>query len=236
MVLLQLLPHLERVQPALSDFGIAELSDLILQLRSDPDALASHLEDHLGTQYQTPPPVMIDAATQADIKPDTASVQVEARVRTRSSGTAMPQIGLQCKHAEVQTQTAIRDRKTQTETAVTADAAVDAAQPMRDAAVHCDIFDTDKTLALQHLKEDFNAALKLRDEVQAEKYEKDRKERLALWENQVQWLRRLEDGIVAGHRVKVRGEWYTTHWVDPEEELYLDEGDPDGDGRPHMVS
>ena len=226
MVLLQLLPHLERVQPALSDFGIAELSDLILQLRSDPDALASHLEDHLGTQYQTPPPVVIDAATQADIKPDTASVQVEARVRTRSSGTAMPQIGLQCKHAEVQTQTAIRDRKTQTETAVTADAAVDAAQPTQNAAVQCDFLDTDQTLLVLIcvLICVFNAALELRDDKQAEKYEKDRKERLELWQHQVLWLRRLEDGIVNGHRVKVRGKWYTTHWVDPEEELYLDEG------------
>ena len=92
--------HLERVQAALCDFGITALSDLILQLRYDPNALASYLEDHLGTQYQMPPPVMIDAATQADIKPATASVQVEARVRTRSSGTAMPQVGLQCKHAE----------------------------------------------------------------------------------------------------------------------------------------
>ena len=122
---------------------------------------------------QTPPPVTNDAVTQADIKPATASVQVEARVRTRSSGTAMPQVGLQCKHAEVQTQTAIRDRKTQTETAVTADAAVDAAQPMQDAAVQCGVFDTDRTLALQHVNEHFNAALELRDDRQAEKYEED---------------------------------------------------------------
>ena len=44
--------HLERVQAALCDFGITALSDLILQLRCDPDALASYLEDHLGTQFK----------------------------------------------------------------------------------------------------------------------------------------------------------------------------------------
>ena len=228
--------HLERVQAAFCDFGITALSDLILQLRYDPDALANYLEDHLGAHCQTPPPVTNDAATQADIKPATASVQVEARVRTRSSGTAMPQVGLLCKHAEVQTQTAIRDRKTQTETAVTADAAVDAAQPMQDAAVQCGVFDTDRTLALQHVNEHFNAALELRDDRQAEKYEEDRQERLAIWQHQVLWLRRLEDAIVAGHRVKVRDKWYTTHEVDPEDEWYYDEGPPDHDGRPHMVS
>jgi hypothetical protein len=43
----------------------------------------------------------------------------------------------------------------------------------------------------------------------------------------------LEDAIIA---VKVRDEWYVAFEVHPEDEWYYDEGAPDRDGRPHMVS